>query len=137
MSRSGYSDDFCGNEWDLIRWRGAVASAIRGRKGQAFLKEMLGVLDSMESKRLIDNELAIGGEVCAIGAVGRARGLDMSGIDPEDRSTVAGTFGIAEALAAEIVWENDEDGFSKETPEARYQRMRQWVQSHIKQESQA
>lgn len=27
MSRSGYSDDYCGNEWDLICWRGAVASA--------------------------------------------------------------------------------------------------------------
>ncbi len=29
MSRSGYNDD--GTEWDLIRWRGAVASAVRGQ----------------------------------------------------------------------------------------------------------
>jgi hypothetical protein len=37
MSRSGYSDDL--ENWSLIRWRGAVASAIRGRRGQAFLRE--------------------------------------------------------------------------------------------------
>lgn len=38
MSRSGYSDDI--DQWDLICWRGAVASAIRGKRGQAFLLEM-------------------------------------------------------------------------------------------------
>jgi hypothetical protein len=45
MSRSGYSDDH--SEWDLIRWRGAVASAIRGKRGQAFLRELLVALDAM------------------------------------------------------------------------------------------
>lgn len=134
MSRSGYSDDFgCDNQWDLIRWRGAVASAIRGKKGQAFLREMLAVLDGMESKRLIANELAEGNEVCAIGAVGKARGIDMTGLDPEDRETVAGVFGIAPAMAAEIVFENDQDlSYREETPEARYVRMRQWAVSHLK-----
>ncbi|KGC50992.1 hypothetical protein DO66_5867 [Burkholderia pseudomallei] len=36
MSRSGYSDD-CGG-WSLIRWRGAVNSAIKGARGQKFLR---------------------------------------------------------------------------------------------------
>ena len=31
MSRSGYEDGL--EMWDLIRWRGAVASAIRGKRG--------------------------------------------------------------------------------------------------------
>jgi hypothetical protein len=37
MSRSGYSDDYGDDEpWQLIMWRGAVASAFRGRRGQPF-----------------------------------------------------------------------------------------------------
>lgn len=131
MSRSGYSEDYDGPELNL--WRGAVASAIRGRKGQAFLKEMLAALDKLETKRLIAGELVDGGEVCAIGAVGAARGIDMDGIDPEDRDRVARAFGIAPAMAAEIVFENDEAGsyFRDETPEARYVRMRKWVEAAI------
>jgi hypothetical protein len=135
VSRSGYSDDFCGNEWDLIRWRGAVNSAIKGRRGQAFLKELRAALEAMPGKRLVANKLEVGGEVCTLGAVGKARGVEMAKIDPEDRSTVAGTFGIAEAMAAEIMFENDEWGAWRnddETPEHRYERMLKWVVSQIK-----
>lgn len=131
MSRSGYNEDCWG--WELIMWRGAVASAMRGKRGQAFLKEMLNALDKIESKRLIAHELAAGGEVCAIGAVGVTRGIDMSKLDPEDRESVGRVFGIAPALAAELVFENDQD-FSwgdEETPEARYARMHRWVESQI------
>jgi|SRR5579871_446217 len=132
MSRSGYSDD-C-EQWDLIRWRGAVKSAIKGRRGQAFLKEMLAALDALPVKALVAHEIEDGDAVCAIGAVGKARGVDMSKIDPEDRATVAGKFGIAEALAAEIVFMNDEwEGYWKEeTPEARFTRMRAWIGSQIR-----
>ena len=134
MSRSGYSED-CDNDWNLIMWRGAVASAMRGKRGQAFLKEMLAALDAMPEKKLIAHQLESGGAVCAIGSVGKARGLDMQGMDPEDRDTVAETFGIAPALAAEIVWENDEANSyfrNEEKPEARFARMRAWVASQIK-----
>lgn len=133
MSRSGYSDDFGDNQWDLIRWRGAVASAMRGRRGQAFLKEMLVTLDALPEKRLIAYDLEKGGEVCAIGAVGRARGVDMSKMDPEDYDSVAGQFGIATPLAQEIVYMND-DGWYGLTPEQRFERMRAWVANHIKPE---
>jgi hypothetical protein len=68
MSRSGYSDD-C-DQWDMIRWRGAVASSIRGARGQAFLKEMLAALDALPEPKLIAEELESDGAVCAIGAVG-------------------------------------------------------------------
>jgi hypothetical protein len=146
MSRSGYSEDL--EQWDLIRWRGAVNSAIRGKRGQAFLREMLAAMDAMPEKRLIAHELAepkyieIGHWglhegpplVCAIGSVGEARGIDMSEIDPEDRETVANVFGISPAMVAEIVYENDECGHWKETPEHRFARMRRWVASLIKDE---
>lgn len=51
MSRSGYIDEL--DQWDLIRYRGQVASAIRGKRGQAFLRDLLAALDAMPEKRLI------------------------------------------------------------------------------------
>lgn len=129
MSRSGYSDDCWG--WDLIQWRGRVTSAIRGKRGQAFLQEMLEAMAALPERKLIADELETeDGSVCAIGAVGKARGIDMSNIDVEDRGRVAKTFGIAEALAAEIVYMNDEAGFDR-SPEARFDRMRRWIESEL------
>jgi hypothetical protein len=132
MSRSGYTDDY-DDEWATIRWRGAVASAIRGKRGQAFLREMLAALDAMPEKQLIADELESNGEVCAIGAVGKARGLDMSGIDPEDHERIANTFNISNALAREIMFENDE-GVYLESPnenERRYLRIRRWIEGNL------
>ena len=128
MSRSGYSADY-DDQWALIRWRGAVKSAIRGKRGQAFLREMLLSLEALPEKRLIEGELEAHGEVCAIGAVGARRGVDMSKIDIEDRDAIATAFGIPPAFAAEIMYENDEaiGYWVKETPEARWRRVYQWV----------
>lgn len=130
MSRSGYSDDIDSQEeqWALIRWRGAVKSAIRGRRGQNFLREMLDAMDALPEKKLIAHELEGSGAVCAIGSVGWARGIDMAQIDPENSGAVAATFGISRALACEIVYENDEGwGSYRETPEQRFARMREWI----------
>ena len=57
MSRSGYHDGI--DQWDLIRWRGAVASAIRGKRGQAFLREMLDALDALPEPKLIAHDLFV------------------------------------------------------------------------------
>ena len=130
MSRSGYIDDM-DDSWQLIRWRGAVASAISGRRGQAFLKEMLAALDALPEKRLIAHELAQAGEVCAIGAVGKAGDVPMEDIDPEDYAAIACAFGVSEALAREIMFMNDE-GRHYKTPEDRFARMREWIISKIK-----
>ena len=133
MSRSGYFYDF----EPLLhgRWRGQVASTIRGKRGQAFLREMLAALDALPQKRLISDhlEMSVDGDVCAIGAVGRARDFDMSTIDPDDSYQVAGAFGITRVLACEIAEVNDWD---LETSEARYARVREWVVRHIDMEAQ-
>jgi hypothetical protein len=129
MSRSGYSDD-C-EQWALIRWRGAVASAIRGKRGQAFLREALAALDALPSPELIGDSLAAEGSFCTLGAVGRARGTDLDAVYPEDRETVAGLFAIPNALACEIMFENDECSFS-ETPRARWERMRAWIVANLR-----
>ena len=55
----------------------------------------------------------------------------MTTIDPYDRATVAGRFGIAQALAAEIAYENDES-YGTESPETRFARMRAWVVGNLR-----
>jgi len=147
MSRSGYSDDL--DNWDLIRWRGQVASAIRGKRGQAFLLELVRALDRLPEKRLIagelkrepkyaetPDELGISGQpleeggVCMLGAVGQARGMDVSGIDIEDYENMGSHFGIAAQLAQEIMWLNDE-AWWRATPEERWRRAREWAISNL------
>lgn len=140
MSRSGYVDDF--DEPDVYLYRGQVASSIRGKRGQEFLRELRDALDAMPVKELIAGEL-VGddGACCAIGCIALARGLDVSDLDPEDAEAVGKAFDIAEPLAREIVYENDEyeiyGEFPKferleESPAERWQRMRKWVDGHIK-----
>lgn len=138
MSRSGYDDDYgSDDQWALIMWRGAVASATKGKRGQALLREMRDALDAMPVKALVADDLVTpAGEVCALGAVAVRRGMTvvdakgMQVLDPEDREAVAKAFGIAEALAAEIAYMND-DGLYCATNAERWTRMRKWVEEQI------
>ena len=135
MSRSGYSDDCSG--WELIRWRGAVASAIRGKRGQEFLREVLSVLDAMPVKQLAKETLEAEGQFCTIGTVLHSRGIaiadgEMFWGSPDE---IAQLLGSTHALVAEIVYENDEYYWLKETPAERWVRMRTWVFNNIKEQT--
>jgi hypothetical protein len=134
MSRSDYDED-CEDNWQLIRYRGMVTSALRGRRGQALLRDMVAALDALPQKRLVEGELELpSGEVCALGAVGRLRGIDMRRLDPEDPETVASVLDVAVPLAREVAWENDDAGPWKETPELRCERIRAWAEAWLKKE---
>lgn len=133
MSRSGYSDD-CEN---LGLWRQAVSVAIHGKRGQAFLREMAAALDAMPVKELVaDVVVRDDKNVCAIGSVALARGLDVSQLDIHDRDAVGKAFGIAPALAAEIAFLNDDDFGPRwkesEDPARRWKRMRAWVDEQLR-----
>jgi hypothetical protein len=133
MSRSNYSDDCDG--WALIRWRGAVQSAIRGKRGQAFLKELLAALEAMPKKELIADVLVQHDEYCALGALGHARGIVMTDLDDYDPHDIAEAFQVAPALVQEIMFENDEDWLCRHaTPDNRWHHMHEWVQQQIKRE---
>lgn len=158
MSRSGYTDD-CEN---LALWRGAVDRAINGKRGQAMLRELAAAMDAMPEKTLAaDSLVTADGEFCTLGVLGAARGIDLSALDPEDPEQVADAFGIAKAMAQEIVYLNDEQDDDYEWveveicgpmrpwnpewgrhvqrkhtsvldgPERRWRRMRAWVAKHI------
>jgi hypothetical protein len=112
MSRSGYDGD---NDDPLAhgRWRQAVRRAIEGKRGQALLRELVEALDAMPDKRLYSGSFATAeGEFCTLGVLGAKRGTSMDdlgdaedGCDPAD---VGRRFGIAAAMAAEIMYLNDE-----------------------------
>lgn len=151
MSRSGYVDD-CEQTWDWIRWRGAVASAIRGKKGQAFIKELLEALEAMPEKRLIEGEwIDAQGEVCAVGCVLKARGIEINAdTDVDDYEYIARKLGINEKIVQEIEHENDNvrvfyvgphvghqcDALTHwdKSPETRWQIIHQWCLNHLEKE---
>lgn len=109
MSRSGYNDDCDDDPWAHIRWRGAVASSIKGARGQALLREIAAAMDAMPVKELAAESLVTeDGEFCTLGVAGAARGMNLAALDPEDYDAVAKAFGVATPLVREIVYLNDE-----------------------------
>jgi hypothetical protein len=132
MSRHGYSDD-CDDDLALGRWRGRIASATRGKRGQAFFRALAEALDSMPAKRLVVGELETReGEVCALGCLGKAMGADFSSVDTEDWDKLGGLFNITPGLAQEVMYVNDEHGRYNTTPEQRWGIVREWVARQIK-----
>jgi hypothetical protein len=177
VSRSGYSDD-CDDVLAMGRYIATRNKAMGGKRGQAFLSELLAALDAMPVKELVREELVdgydpylialeatppryFGGQehpqpfcgVCALGAVGQARGLAMAHLDPHEPEMVASAFGITTTVAREVVYANDEEGRERreelfgpwhpdayysprflrfpETPAERWARMRKWVDAQI------
>jgi hypothetical protein len=128
MSRSGYSDD-CEH---IHLWRGNVERTINGKRGQEFLQELIEALEAMPDKRLITDSLRVEtGEVCALGAVGLKRGIDMTRLNPEEPEQVGRAFGISTMLVQEIVYQNDERAYRRQTAEERWQDMHAWAKNHI------
>ncbi|MCB1626493.1 MAG: hypothetical protein KDI48_02125 [Xanthomonadales bacterium] len=142
MSRSGYVYDW-DDHWGMIRWRGAVAQAVRGRRGQQLLRDLAAALDAMPEKRLIANDLVdANGCHCALGVLGETRQMDLAALEPEDTQQVANAFGVADALIREIVYINDEGQFRWDGEryldandplvcERRWKEVRDWVQQRI------
>lgn len=140
MSRSGYVED---NEDPLQygRWRAAVKSALQGKRGQALLRDLAQTLDAMEDKRLYPGSFATAeGEYCTLGALGAKRGIKMDDLGDEydcDTKRVGERFGIAPAMAAEIMWLNDEYLVEKviKNPDharERWLKMREWIDKNLK-----
>ena len=134
MGRSGYSDDYDG-EVSIELYRNAVERAIKGKRGQAFFKQLGEAMDAMPEKVLIAGELINErGECCAMGVVCKTRGLDVSKVDYDSPEQVGRLLNIAPSLAAEVAYLNDDDfrcEAKDETPEQRWQRMRKWVQGQM------
>lgn len=143
-------------------YRGRVASATRGRRGQRFFRELLAALEAMPVKELqaatfdegpiTGGDVVVDGGVCALGALARAKSIDITDADPDDDQVaeeLAVKFDIADCLSREVIWANDEWdsgyrrvrdytgeylGFRRDTPAERWHRMHEWVAKKIKPE---
>ena len=132
MSRSGYMecDDF--DHWAALRWRGVIASATRGKRGQAMFKELLTALDAMPNKRLIKDDLITEtGDSCAIGALLMHRETPEARNMHEYNEAIAEELDVHMCIVQEVEWENDNGGWNL-TPEQRWTHMRTWVAKQIK-----
>lgn len=154
--RIGYSDeeDFPG-QFGL--WQGNCQRSLKGKAGQAILRELEAALLALPSKRLIAESLVdTHGEVCAIGALAEFKGKitdDMIGHGEYDTEEVGVELGMPRLVAWKIVEMNDlvfngtdlvfYEGpyrwpgerpceYVPITPEQRYERMLAWVQKQLR-----
>lgn len=137
------SKDGKGGRIKFELWNANRRRAIQCKRGQAFLRELLEALDALPKKLLIRGTLNMGGEVCALGAVGLKRGIDMTVIDSRNHRKVAEIFGISAMLAREIAYWNDlgvdacfvgstDNGeFSEATADKRFRIVRAWVVAQL------
>ena len=114
MSRSGYSEGDCDDTESLLasgRWQAQLRSAIRGKRGQRFLLDLIAALDALPERKLIANDLQREGSFCALGALAhhRKQTIELDG-EWEDRdwAKLGNAFDIAEQLARETMFINDE-----------------------------
>lgn len=125
MGRHGYTDDYDDDVLQLGRWRAQVASATRGRRGQRFLRDVIRALDALPEKILIKGDLVNEeGEVCALGAVGKYRAVNIDDMDSEDWEALGSVFDIADQLAQETMFVNDEHFGTDDT---RWLSVRAWA----------
>ena len=143
MSRSGYCDADYGDQETILaqgRWAGMVASALRGNRGQAFLKTALEALEKMETKRLAEDTFKTNeGEMCFFAAVADARGISLpledlnESAEAEDdeyiADVLADAFNIAPCMVRELLYYNDE---FMSNPEERYEFMKNLISKKVK-----
>jgi len=137
--RCGYTDDSDDDPLAHGRWRAQVQSAMRGKRGQRFFRELIAALDALPEPRLIKNDLVTEeGAFCALGALGHHKNIDVSTLDTEDYDRLGDTFDIAHQLAQETMWVNDEAwrswvpcGPQLEESRQRWRTVRAWAVANL------
>lgn len=129
----------------------AVENAMKGRRGQALLKEIEAALLALPEKKLVAGAVCRDGQVCMLGSVvveravrsGKTRAEALAelerkalewGQDDEDGDEtfvfLKDLLGIKqESLAWTLVYQNDE--IWCKSPEDRYERMLEWIRARI------
>ncbi len=137
MSRfwDGESDD----PLDWGRYEAAKRSTLRGKRGQAFLRELIAALDALPQPEL--SEGALGdrrtGCVCALGAVALAQGDSFADLAKDDGNwspdEAAERYSISPTLANEIISANDDwrDGNAADVRRSRWRHVRAWAVRHL------
>ena len=139
MTRLYYDDDL--EPWEENLSAGALRSAIRGKRGQQLLRDLINGLDALPSPELsagaLEDEET--GGCCALGAVRRFRGADAVPLwfDPMEEDLrpahLAEPFNISVSLAWAVLQVNeDADGCNNERARRRrWQRVRDWAVENL------
>jgi hypothetical protein len=141
MSRYCDGDDYDWEPWMEGQAAGALQSAIRGRRGQRLLSDLIAGLDALPVPELAAGALEDPktGCVCALGAVRLQRGPEAVPLrfDPTDWDVdwreLAKPFDISETLANAVVSQN-EYGSERNDEQSRRHRwlsVRAWAVSHL------
>ena len=141
MSRYSDCDDYDWEPWMEGQAAGALRSAIRGRRGQQLLRDLIAGLDALPVPELAAGALEDPktGCVCALGAVRLQRGPEAVPLrfDPTDEDAdwreLAKPFDISETLANAVVSQN-EYGSKRNDEQSRRRRwlsVRAWAVGHL------
>ena len=141
MSRYSDCDDYGWEPWMEGQAAGALRSAIRGRRGQRLLRDLIAGLNALPEPELAAGSLEDPetGCVCALGAVRLQRGpeavpLRFDPSDPDiDWRELAEPFDISETLAHAVVAQN-EYGSRRNDEQSRRRRwlsVRAWAVGHL------
>ena len=143
MSRYSDCDDYDWEHWMEGQAAGALQSAIRGRRGQQLLRDLIAGLDALPVPELAAGALEDPetGCVCALGAVRLQRSPEAVPLrfDPTDQGAVfdwrdlAEPFDISQTLANEVIAQN-EYGSERNDEQSRRRRwlsVRAWAVGHL------
>ena len=141
MSRYCDSDDYDWEPWMEGQAAGAMRSAIRGRRGQQLLRDLVAGLDALPVPELAAGALEDPetGCVCALGAVRIHRGaaavpLRFDPTDPDiDWRDLAEPFDISETLANAVVSQNEYGSKrnDEQSRRRRWQSVRAWAAGNL------
>ena len=141
MSRYCDCDDYYLETWMEGQAACALQSAIRGRRGQQLLRDLVAGLDALPEPELAAGALEDPetGCVCALGAVRLQRGPEAVPLpcDPTDSDIdwreLAKPFDISQTLANEVVTQNDYNtvGNDKQSRIYRWLSVRAWAVGHL------
>lgn len=113
-------------------WQANCVRSLRGKHGQEELRQLRIALLALPDKRLIHGLLEDDeGGVCAVGAYGKHKGLDLSTFAVDSDTDEVGIAGGMPSLVAWKVVEMNDIELDHVTPEQRYSRMLAWIESQL------
>lgn len=123
---SGYDNCEC-EENVAGLFRSILQRAASGKRGKKLLEDIVQAMMALSEPRLLSDNLEVDGEVCALGAVLRARNIVLNHIDC-NAPGIARALDAPETLVREIISVNDDEfGLTVETPEERFKRFGSWA----------
>lgn len=126
-------------------WEHNVATSISGARGQRVLHELEAALLALPERKLIHGTLATSeGDVCAIGALAKAKGLlprnlptraRVEELGPDEDWTETLAVGQKCGMTGTLAWTigslNDET-LANTDDEGRYEAVLEWVRKHLR-----